>query len=80
VHSKNNSNGSSTMPTATTRKKKSSWIPITSGSSSSNHENRIVEGVDEDGWFTETEAMWPGQKFALALEVSASVRPLLAVC
>jgi len=70
----NNSNGS-TMPSTTTRKKKSSWIPITPSDSSSNsNENRIVEGVDEDGWFTETEAMWPGQKFALALEVSASVR------
>lgn len=23
----------------------------------------------EDGWFSETETMWPGQKFSLALEV-----------
>eukprot|EP00978_Attheya_sp_CCMP212_P004644 scaffold10109_cov51-Attheya_sp.AAC.4 len=23
----------------------------------------------KDGWFSETEAMWPGQKFSLALEV-----------
>ena len=27
-----------------------------------------AEGV-QDGWFSETEALWPGQKFSLALEV-----------
>jgi hypothetical protein len=24
----------------------------------------------KQGWFTETETLWPGQKFSLALEVS----------
>ena len=24
----------------------------------------------QDGWFTETETLWPGQKFSLALDVS----------
>jgi hypothetical protein len=28
-----------------------------------------VRGV-QNGWFTETETMWPGQRFSLALEVS----------
>ena len=30
-----------------------------------------VQGVRQ-GWFTETETMWPGQKFSLALEVSTN--------
>lgn len=29
-----------------------------------------IDGI-EKGWFTETETMWPGQKFSLALEVRA---------
>ena len=28
----------------------------------------------KNGWFEETECLWPGQKFALALEVSVSMR------
>jgi hypothetical protein len=42
----------------------------------SNQESRHNRSTSEwanlgirHGWFTETEAMWPGQKFALALEV-----------
>jgi len=35
---------------------------------SNDKRNSTIEGV-ENGWFTETQAMWPGQKFSLALEV-----------
>ncbi len=31
---------------------------------------KVPPSVIEDGWFSETEAMWPGQKLSLALEVS----------
>jgi hypothetical protein len=28
----------------------------------------------QNGWFTETASMWPGQKFSLALEVGRQTR------
>lgn len=36
--------------------------------------DRSLSDIDEieelkDGWFTETDTLWPGQKFSLALEV-----------
>jgi hypothetical protein len=55
--------------------KRSSWVPIVQD----DPPWAKIEGVDDDGWFTETEAMWPGQKFALALEVRRSVSLLLII-
>lgn len=64
-------------------RKRSSWVPINQGDGDDPSANRnyydVVEGV-EDGWFTETEAMWPGQKFALALEVCVVLYCWVAVC
>ena len=55
--------------------KRSSWVPIVPNDPPWTK----IEGVDDDGWFTETEAMWPGQKFALALEVRRSLSFLLLI-
>jgi hypothetical protein len=30
--------------------------------------NGKIRGI-QNGWFTETETMWPGQRFSIALEV-----------
>ena len=37
----------------------------------------LVSPVTEDGWFAESEVMWPGQKFALQLDTSVGVRGVL---
>jgi hypothetical protein len=39
----------------------------------SNFDDLAKLGITPTGWFTETEAMWPGQKFSLALDVRTSV-------
>ena len=52
------------MSTSSRNSKQSPWIPI-----ADDDRTAYIEGI-EAGWFTETEALWPGQKFALALEVS----------
>jgi hypothetical protein len=37
-----------------------------------NGKEKKIRGI-ENGWFTETATMWPGQKFSLALEVRLSI-------
>jgi len=65
-------------------RKRSAWVPINQDDDDDDDLRAsgnvvMVEGV-EDGWFTETEAMWPGQKFALALEVCMRVCVCVCVC
>jgi hypothetical protein len=37
-----------------------------------NGKEKKIRGI-ENGWFTETATMWPGQKFSLALEVRLAI-------
>ncbi|CAB9505868.1 Polyamine aminopropyltransferase [Seminavis robusta] len=41
-----------------------------------NNNKQAVPGI-RDGWFSETEAMWPGQKFSLALEEFSEQKSVL---
>eukprot|EP00523_Entomoneis_sp_CCMP467_P002805 CAMPEP_0168762902 /NCGR_PEP_ID=MMETSP0724-20121128/24084_1 /TAXON_ID=265536 /ORGANISM="Amphiprora sp., Strain CCMP467" /LENGTH=387 /DNA_ID=CAMNT_0008812083 /DNA_START=121 /DNA_END=1284 /DNA_ORIENTATION=+ len=45
--------------------------------SSSSSSSRLPHGVSRKGWFTETETMWPGQKFSLALEEFSADKSIL---
>jgi hypothetical protein len=49
----------------------SAWIPLNQDGNDDVAKRRrsSIEDV-EKGWFIETQAMWPGQKFMLAVEVS----------